>query len=153
LSDRGCSALGIYGEVKCVPAKGVKAKKFPKYHEYESCAYIDWDTGECCNGVDEGTMCAGFYKEKCEAYEEYDFGFNNIDLISKEMTEAEIEQEKTDNLIRALSCGCEDMRWDDKVRYCDGLHPSCCKDCTKSKTNVTARIMEQRNKKVYRSIA
>jgi hypothetical protein len=82
LSDRGCSEIGVYGEVKCVPVKGAKGyKKIPENNEYEDCAYYEENTRECCNGVEEGILCLGLFKQKCEAYEEYDFGFDFIELI------------------------------------------------------------------------
>jgi hypothetical protein len=150
LSDRDCRELGIHDEVKCVPAK-IKAKKFPRNHEYEFCMYYEGETGECCNGVDEGTKCRGLYHEECEGYEAddwYEWTGKYIELTGKEMTETEIEQKKINDLIKALSCGCENMGWDDRRRYCDSLNFQSCHACTKSKSYITARIMEQVENKV-----
>jgi hypothetical protein len=127
----------------------VKKRRRNWRHDYQECVYYEWDTGECCNGVEEGTECLGLYNEECEGYEEGDWLWRNyIELISNDVTEEEIEQQKLKNFIYIMSCKAEDMKWDDKVRYCDGLHPSCCKDCTKSKGHVTARVMEQIENKV-----
>jgi len=128
---------------------GAKKQRRNWRHDYQNCVYYE-GTGECCNGVEEGTECLGLYNEKCGSYEIDDWWRGNIELISNEMTEAQLRQKEIDDFIRAMSCLIENDRWDDKVRYCDGLHPSCCKDCTKSKAYVTARVMEQvKNKKFF----
>lgn len=82
LSNRNCKKIGICDKVKCMPAKGVQSKRFPRSHDYEWCVYYDGYTKECCNGVDEGTMCRGVYSLKCKGYEEDNWFFGYIELVS-----------------------------------------------------------------------
>jgi hypothetical protein len=71
-SNREC-----HERVRCLIAG---SDKLNENHDYEDCTYFDSDTLECCNGVDEGTICAGCYGLQCEAYERYFFGFDYIEL-------------------------------------------------------------------------
>jgi hypothetical protein len=54
--------------------------------------------------------------------------------------------EKDMQLIEALRCNYEEESFDERVRYCHGLHPACCKDCTLNKKHTTQRIVGQRKK-------
>jgi hypothetical protein len=55
-----------------------------------------------------------------------------------------LEKRDEDILIYNLSCRVEDESKDERVRYCKGLHPSCCEDCTKSKKHITKMIKDQK---------
>jgi hypothetical protein len=71
-------------KVHCVVAKGIKKKDIPSWGKqlYDNCIYYDEETGECCNGVDEGTDCLGLHNRKCEAFENNEYNFGYIELIA-----------------------------------------------------------------------